>query len=190
MDLTRDIEETIRALRSVEAQAGAVASACRLVVETLQGGGQVLACGNGGSASEAVHFTSELVGRYRSNRRALPGIALTEPSALTCIGNDFGYDTVFARQVEGIGRPGDLLVVFTSSGNSRNIVLALEAAHARGLRTLALLGKGGGKARGLATVEIIVASERTAAVQEAHLFLLHHICEAIEAAFPGPSAHA
>lgn len=190
MNLSGEIEETIAALRSLEAQADAVAGACRLVVETLQAGGQVLACGNGGSASEAAHFTSELVGRYRSNRRALPGIALTEPAALTCIGNDFGYDEAFARQVEGLGRPGDLLVVFTSSGNSRNIVLALEAARRRGLRSLALLGKGGGRARGLATIEIIVGSGRTASVQEAHLFLLHHICEAVEAAFPGPSAHA
>jgi D-sedoheptulose 7-phosphate isomerase len=141
----------------------------------------VLICGNGGSGCEAQHLAAELVGHYKTDRAALSAIALSADGALlTCIGNDFAFEEIFARQVEGLGNRGDVLLVFTTSGNSRNVVRALEAARRRGLKTIALLGRGGGAARGQADLELIVASDETARIQEAHQFLLHAIMDIIE----------
>ena len=142
--------------------------------------GKVLMAGNGGSAADAMHFAEELAVRYLKNRRALAAIALCDPTVLTCAGNDFGYDRVFARQVEALGNPGDLLIVMTTSGNSENLLLAIEEARRRGMRTVAFLGKGGGKAKGMCDIELIVPSETTARVQEAHKLLFHVICEWID----------
>ena len=151
------------------------------VVGALNSGGKILTCGNGGSAADALHMAEELVGRYRNNRRSLPGVCLNaDPTALTCIGNDFGFDEIFSRQVEGLGVKGDVLVCFSSSGNSPNIVRALDAARKRGVRSVALLGKDGGKARGKADLELIVASADTARIQEAHTLLLHALLERVE----------
>jgi D-sedoheptulose 7-phosphate isomerase len=137
-----------------------------------------------GSAAEAAHFATELVGRYAKNRRSLPAIALSaDGSLLSCIGNDYGYEQVFARQIDGLAAAGDLVVVLTSSGNSANIVAALQAARARGLESVAFLGRGGGAAKGLATIDLIMPGPSGAAAQEAHLFLIHHFCEQIDAAF-------
>lgn len=153
------------------------------VRDTVLGGGLLLTCGNGGSATDAQHLAEELIGRYRANRRALPALSLAaDISALTCIANDFGYDAVFARQVEGLGKPGDLLVCFSTSGNSPNITAALRAARARGLGSIALLGRDGGAARALADLALVVPSDDSARVQEAHLQVLHYICEVIEQA--------
>ena len=160
-------------------------AASRLLLETLRRGNKVLVCGNGGSASEAQHLAAELVGRYKSDRRAFPAIAFTDGPILTSLGNDFGFAGVFSRQVEALGAPGDLLVIFTTSGNSPNVLGALETAKARGLESIAFLGKGGGAAKGLAGCEILVQSPETARVQEAHQFLLHCIMDVVEAAFPG-----
>jgi D-sedoheptulose 7-phosphate isomerase len=141
----------------------------------------VLTAGNGGSAADALHLSEELVGRYRDNRRALPAIALvSDGTALTCIGNDFGFDQVFARQIEALGQPGDVLVLFTSSGNSANLIFALEAARKKGVKTVALLGRGGGKLKGLADAEWIVPSPSGARVQELHGWALHVILEVVE----------
>jgi D-sedoheptulose 7-phosphate isomerase len=154
------------------------------MLATLRRGGRLLICGNGGSAAEAAHFATELVGRYAKNRRSLPAIALSaDGSLLSCIGNDYGYEQVFARQIEGLAAAGDLVVVLTSSGNSANIVAALQAARARGLESVAFLGRGGGAAKGLATIDLIMPGPSGAAAQEAHLFLIHHFCEQIDAAF-------
>jgi D-sedoheptulose 7-phosphate isomerase len=151
--------------------------------DTLLAGRQLLTCGNGGSATDAQHLAEELIGRYRANRRALPAVALTaDTAALTCIANDFGYEQIFARQIEALARPGDLLVCFSTSGNSPNVVAAIQAARARGARSVALLGKDGGAARGLADLALVVASDDTARIQEAHLQVLHYICEVVEAA--------
>ena len=155
-----------------------------LLVKTLKRGDTVLAAGNGGSAAEAMHFAEELTGRYRSNRRALPAVALAaDGTALTCIGNDFGFDCVFSRQVEALGRPGDLLVVFSTSGNSPNMVRAVESARRRRMRVIALLGRDGGALAGRADVELIVKSKATARIQEAHQVVLHLLLEAVEAEF-------
>ncbi|HTH48906.1 MAG TPA: SIS domain-containing protein [Candidatus Limnocylindria bacterium] len=148
----------------------------------LQAGGKLLTAGNGGSAADALHLAEELVGRFDKERPALAAISLCgDPTLLTCIGNDYGYERLFSRQVEGLGRPGDVLVIFSTSGNSPNLVAALHSARAGGLKTIAVLGKTGGKARGLADHEIVVPSDVTARVQEVHTFILHCWLALIEA---------
>ncbi len=145
-----------------------------MLVACLQEGNKVLTCGNGGSAADALHLAEELVGRYERDRRAWPAVSLAaDPTALTCIGNDFGFEFVFSRQVEALGKPGDVLVVFSTSGNSPNLVRALEAARRLELRSISLLGKTGGRCQGLADLEIIVPSLNGARVQEVHTFILH-----------------
>jgi len=146
-----------------------------------QGGGKVLTAGNGGSAAEAMHLAEELSGRYKQDRRALPGLALcADGTALTCIGNDFGFNRIFARQVEAFGKPGDLLVLFSSSGNSQNLVEAVNAARAAGMKVVSLLGRGGGIMKGLSDVEIIVPYTSGAHTQEAHQVILHFFLENVE----------
>jgi D-sedoheptulose 7-phosphate isomerase len=183
MAFTEQLTAAQATLRELAEQAGTVERIAALVRDTLLRGGLVLACGNGGSATDAQHLAEELIARYRANRRALPALALTADSAvLTCIGNDFGFEQVFARQLEGLARPGDLLVCFSTSGNSPNIVAALRAARVRGALSVALLGKDGGAARPLADVPLVVAHEDTARIQEAHLQIVHYICEVVERA--------
>ena len=175
------LDAGLAVLQSLASQAQQIERIAATVRDALLGGRTLLTCGNGGSATDAQHLAEELIGRYRANRRALPAIALTADSAaLTCIANDFGYDAVFARQVEGLARPGDLLLCFSTSGNSPNISAALRAARARGAGTIALLGKDGGAARGLADQALVVNSDDTAHIQAAHLQILHYICELVE----------
>jgi D-sedoheptulose 7-phosphate isomerase len=144
-------------------------------------GGKILTAGNGGSAADALHMAEELVGRYCKERPSLAALSLcADPTALTCIANDYGYDRVFSRQIEGLGRPGDALVVFTTSGNSPNLIEALKTARVKGLITFAVLGKDGGKAKGLAHHELIVPSADTARVQEIHTLILHAWLEIVE----------
>ena len=178
LKITEDACRTLRALAAEETTFQKIADAA---VASLRSGGKILSCGNGGSAADAMHLTQELVGRFRGNRRSLPAVSLAaDPTALTCIGNDFGFDSVFSRQVEGLANPNDLLVCLSTSGNSPNILRALEAARAKGVKTVALLGKGGGKAKGRADLEIIVANSDSGRVQEAHTLILHALLDAIE----------
>lgn len=154
------------------------------MAERLQRGCRVLICGNGGSAADAQHFAAELSGRYVKERRALAGIALTtDTSALTAIGNDYGFDRIFSRQVEALGRPGDLLIGISTSGNSPNVILAVEAAKQLGVRTLGLLGRDGGKLRTLVDDALVVPCPVTARIQEVHQMIYHFWCEALEAHF-------
>ncbi|MEO7911288.1 MAG: SIS domain-containing protein [Roseiflexaceae bacterium] len=177
------LDAGLTVLQSLAGQAQQIELIATTVRDALLSGHMLLTCGNGGSATDAQHLAEELIGRYRTNRRALPAIALTADSAaLTCIANDFGYDAVFARQIEGLARPGDLLLCFSTSGNSPNISAALRAARACGAATIALLGKDGGAARGLADHALVVESDDTAHIQAAHLQVLHYICELVEAA--------
>ena len=177
------LDAGVAVLRSLAGQAQQIEQIATTVRDALLAGHKLLTCGNGGSATDAQHLAEELIGRYRANRRALPAIALTADSAaLTCIANDFGYDAVFSRQVEALARPGDLLLCFSTSGNSPNISAALRAARACGAGTIALLGKDGGSARGLADLGLVVASDNTAHIQAAHLLILHYICELVEVA--------
>lgn len=181
MNFEASLAETVRTFQALNSIRPAIDRASDMILETLRRGGKLLICGNGGSAAEAAHFSTELVGRYAKTRRSLPAVALAaDGSLVTCIGNDFGYDQVFARQISGLARPGDLVVVLTSSGNSGNVLAALEEAKKLKLDTIALLGRGGGKARGLATCELIIPGNSGAAAQEAHLFLIHHFCERID----------
>ena len=180
----RQVEAAAATLAQLAHQADALAAAARLVIETLRSGGQVLTAGNGGSAAEAMHMAEELVGRFRANRRSLPGVALVaDGTALTCIGNDFGFDAVFARQVEGLGRPGDLLVLFSTSGAAANLRRAVDAARACGLRVLLVLGRDGGPLAGAGDAQILVAGQATERIQEAHQVILHVILDAVEHAF-------
>ena len=184
MSLESEIAATVATLQSLTAIRPEIERASGLLLQTLRAGGKILTCGNGGSAAEASHLATELVGRYARNRVALPALALSaDGSALSCIGNDFDFEQVFARQVAALGKTGDLLVVFSSSGNSANIVAALREARQRGLAALAFLGREGGAARGLATCELVIPGQSGRTAQEAHLFLIHYFCEQIDAAF-------
>ena len=152
----------------------------------LKGGKKILFCGNGGSAADAQHIAAELVGRFCQEREALPAIALTtDTSILTCLGNDYGYDRIFSRQIEALGQAGDVLVALTTSGNSQNILAALQAAKSKGVRTIVLTGKDGGKARGLADIALVIPSSNTQRIQESHITVGHILCSLIEQAlFP------
>ena len=176
LDGLQETLERTRALLPLIAQTG------REIRQALQSGGKLLTAGNGGSAADALHLAEELVGRFDKERPSLPAISLCgDPTLLTCIGNDYGYERLFSRQIEGLGRPGDVLVIFSTSGNSPNLLAALKTAHARGLKTIAVLGKTGGAAKGMASHELIVPSEVTARVQEVHTFILHCWLTIIEA---------
>ena len=161
-----------------------IEKACRLCVETIKNGKKILFFGNGGSAADAQHLAAELSGRYKKERRGLPGIALTtDTSVLTAIGNDYEYDYIFERQVEAIANAGDLLIGISSTGNSKNIIRAFAKGESLGCYTLGLSGKGGGKMNGNCNINIIVPSDVTARVQEMHILIGHIICQAIDNEF-------
>ncbi|MEM1058434.1 MAG: SIS domain-containing protein [Verrucomicrobiota bacterium] len=178
-------QELCRVVEASKGATGTVAAMADLVVGALRAGGKVLCAGNGGSAADALHMAEELVGRYRGDRRSLPGISLAaDATALTCIGNDYGFDAIFSRQVEGLGQPGDVFVGFSTSGNSANIIQAVEASRRLGLKVILLLGKDGGKLKGQADAEWIVPHTDTARIQEMHGWAMHGMLEVVEAAFP------
>ena len=166
---------------AARAVAGSTAEAAAVIVRALRAGNKVLLCGNGGSAADAQHIAAELAGRLRMERRALPAVALTvNPSVLTAVANDYGYEAVFARQVEALGRPGDVLVGISTSGTSRSVVAALAAAHAAGLTTVGLMGKSGGAMKEHCDVAVLVPSSDTQRIQEAHIAVGHAVCELVE----------
>lgn len=153
----------------------------RATVACLRSGGTIFTCGNGGSAAEAMHLSEELVGRFRGTRAPFRSICLNgDPTSLTCIANDFGFDEVFARPLRALGRTGDLLLAFSTSGDSANVLRALETAHSMGITPAALLGGSGGAARSLCQLSLVVNAADSAAVQEAHQMVMHIICEALE----------
>lgn len=163
-----------------------IAAAAALMIETLEHGHTILLCGNGGSAADAQHIAAELSGRYLRDRRPLSAVALTtDTSALTAIGNDFGFDRVFARQVQALARPDDLLIGISTSGNSPNVIGAFEAARAAGCRTLALSGRDGGQMRMFAELNLIVPSDQTPHIQEMHITIAHILCDLIDRHFAG-----
>ena len=167
-----------------DAEVGHILRQADDMAERLRRGCRILVCGNGGSAADAQHLAAELSGRYLKERRALAGIALTtDTSALTAIGNDYGFDQIFSRQVEALGRPGDLLIGISTSGNSPNVLLAVEAAKRLGLHTLGLLGRDGGKLKDQVDDALVVSSTVTARIQEVHQMVYHFWCEALDAAF-------
>ncbi|ENV4250020.1 D-sedoheptulose 7-phosphate isomerase [Vibrio parahaemolyticus] len=158
-----------------------IEAAAKMIAGSFKQDGKVLSCGNGGSHCDAMHFAEELTGRYRDNRPGYAGIAISDPSHLSCVSNDFGYDFVFSRYVEAVGRKGDVLFGLSTSGNSGNILKAIEAAKAKGMKTIALTGKDGGKMAGLADVEIRVPHFGYAdRIQEVHIKIIHIIIQLIE----------
>ncbi|MBD1394924.1 D-sedoheptulose 7-phosphate isomerase [Mucilaginibacter glaciei] len=161
-----------------------IEAACKLITDTINSGNKVLTAGNGGSAADAQHIAAELSGRFVKDRKALPGIALTvDTSALTAIANDYGYNHVFARQVEALARPGDLFIGISTSGNSQGILNAFEAATVIGCKTLGLSGRDGGKMNGLCHLNIVIPSDVTARIQEMHILIGHILCKAVDDLF-------
>ncbi len=183
--VTAQFEESILAKQNAASiLSEPIAAAIEQAIDCLTDGGKILACGNGGSAADCQHFAAELVGRFERERPGLAAIALTtDTSILTAIGNDYSYDEVFSKQIAAIGQPKDILFALSTSGNSRNILLAVEAAKNREMKVIALTGKGGGKLATLLSdndLHICAPSERTARIQEIHLLTIHCICDGID----------
>ncbi len=169
---------------AAEILARPIAQAVGVLVACITSGGKVLACGNGGSASDAQHFAAEFIGRFERERPGLAAIALTtDTSIITAIGNDYSFNAIFSKQVEALGAPGDVLIAISTSGNSANVIAAVQAAHAKEMSIVALTGRGGGKIREMlldTDVHICVPHERTARVQEVHILTLHCLCDAVD----------
>jgi D-sedoheptulose 7-phosphate isomerase len=174
---TDDLQRLLPALRALEPEMSQLGEA---MMAAWKNRGKVLVAGNGGSAADAMHLAEELVVRFQKNRKALAAMALLDATALTCAGNDFGFEFVFSRQIEAFGNPGDVFVGFTTSGNSANILKAFEAAKSHGMVTAGFLGKDGGKAKALCDIALLVPSPVTARVQEGHKVLYHSLCEWID----------
>ena len=167
--------------KTIESLQSHVYTACIIATEALKNGHKILLCGNGGSAADAQHIAAELVGRYGFDRASLPSLSLTtDTSNLTAIGNDYGYDKVFSRQLEGMGQRGDLFIGISTSGNSQNIINAFEVAKQKGITTVALVGRDGGMMAKMADMAIVVPSESTPRIQESHILIGHIICDIIE----------
>jgi len=179
--LNKAINDSIETLQSLKKLQAEVARSADLIADCLTNGNKLLVCGNGGSASDAAHFTTELVVRFAKDRPAYPAICLTgDGGLLTAAGNDYGFEEIFARQVAAFGMPGDLLICLTTSGKSKNVLRALEEARSRKLKAIAFLGRDGGSTIGIADVDLLVRSDSTARIQEAHELLLHVLCETVE----------
>jgi D-sedoheptulose 7-phosphate isomerase len=181
LDLKTALAEHRAAVDAVAKMEPQLRRAAAMIRDAFAAGHRLFICGNGGSAADAQHFAAELTGRFEKERRGYPAAALTtDTSALTSIGNDYGFDRIFARQLQALARGGDILVAISTSGNSPNIVKAIEEARESGVRTIALLGRGGGACAELADVPLVVNVPRTARIQEAHVLILHLLCEGLD----------
>ena len=150
------------------------------LAEIFKAGNKVMICGNGGSNCDALHFAEEFTGRFRKERRALPAIAISDSSHITCVGNDYGFDYIFSKGVEAYGKEGDMLIGISTSGNSGNVIKAMELAKSMGIKTVILLGKDGGKLKGMCDYEFIIPGETSDRIQEIHMMILHIIIEGVE----------
>jgi D-sedoheptulose 7-phosphate isomerase len=181
IDTAAIIAEHREALACVEGLQSEIEAAIALIEQALNADNTLFACGNGGSASDAQHFAAELTGRFERDRRGYPAIALTtDCSALTSIGNDYGFEYLYSRQLSALGREGDVLVAMSTSGNSANVIKAVEHAQASGIKTIGLLGRDGGKLKEMVDVALTIEVTRTARIQEMHILLLHMFCEPFE----------
>ena len=182
-EIISSLEEGVLAIECLKQQSHVqfIAAAARQIASCFQAGGKVLVAGNGGSLCDAMHFAEELTGLYREKRKALPAIALADPGHMSCVANDLGYNYVFSRSVEALGKPGDVFVALTTSGNSPNIIEAVKVAKDLGLLTVAFLGKGGGKLKGVCDLEIVIEGFRYSdRIQEAHMTAIHIIIQMVE----------
>ena len=174
--------KTLQSLARLDAQ---IAQAADAIAECLQAGNKLLVCGNGGSAADAADFTTEFTCRFMEDRRPYPAMNLSQGGSLiTAVGNDYSFEEIFARQVRAFGKSGDVFIAISTSGKSANIQRALQEAKSCGLKAIALLGRDGGSAKTIADIDLIVAGDSTARIQEAHKFLLHVICEIVDARLP------
>jgi len=189
--LIRDaLDESARVKLALRGQAPQVLRMADAVADAFRAGNRLYACGNGGSACDAMHLVEELVARYKRERPGLPAHHLVDGPTLTCWANDYDWDSVFQRQVEAMVRPGDVLVALSTSGNSINVIRAVEAAEARGAVTIGLLGREGGRLAGLCTHALVVPAQATERIQEAHITIIHLLCELVERALFFPEAEA
>jgi D-sedoheptulose 7-phosphate isomerase len=179
----QEAQTTLETFLSQDSNFERIAAAGDLMVQALSAGGRIFSCGNGGSMCDAMHFAEELTGRYRNNRPALAAMALSDPSHLSCVSNDYGYDYVFSRSIEAFGRKGDVLLAISTSGNSKNVLLAMEMAKSKGLHVVGLTGKDGGKMASLVDVEIRAPHSQYAdRAQEIHIKVIHSLMDYIESA--------
>lgn len=177
----RGLQEHLELFRDLAPLSAPIGQAAALICGALRGGGKLMLCGNGGSAADSQHIAAEMAGRFVNDRRPLAAVALsTDTSTMTCIANDYTFDEVFSRQVMGLGARGDCLLAISTSGNSRNVVRAAETARTAGVHVIGLLGKGGGALRTMCDVPIVVPSQVTARIQEAHIFIGHTLCALVE----------
>lgn len=182
--IIEQFDELINAIKDNTHLADKIELAANIIIESFENGGKLLICGNGGSAADAQHIAAELVGKYERKRKALPAIALTtDTSFLTAWSNDDSYENVFSKQIEGLGKQGDVLLGISTSGNSENIIRALKQAKGQGMKTISLNGKDGGQMKGMADIELLVKHNRTARIQEVHHLVYHILCGLIEEHF-------
>ena len=183
--LLRAIEESVATLRGLTGLEEPLNCAAKMILACLTSGHKLLVCGNGGSASDATHLATEFLCRYREDRRPYPAISLTANGEfMTAVCNDYGADEIFARQVWGLGEKGDVLIAFTTSGKSKNVLRALEEARRKGVESICFLGRDGGFTQGAATLDLIVSGDNTARIQEGHKILFHALCEMVEEKLP------
>lgn len=175
------LDESLELQARLRSLSGTIGQIVRLMIRSWESGNKVLFAGNGGSAADAMHFAEELVVRYHRDRKALPALALLDPTTVTCTGNDMGFEHVFSRQIEALGKAGDVFIGITTSGNSLNILRALECARKMQLHTIGFLGKDGGKARSLCDIALVIPSPRTARIQESHKMIYHAMCDYFDA---------
>ena len=183
-NLIKCLENHIKTAQKMKELLPKIKEAGDLCLNTIKNGNKILIAGNGGSAADSQHFSAELTGRFKKERISLPAIALTtDTSALTAIGNDYGYEFVFSRQLEGLGNKGDIFIGISTSGNSKNVIEAIKKAKEKNIKVITLLGKDGGKMKNLGDINIIIPSNETPRIQEMHIMVLHMICQIIDEGF-------
>ncbi len=179
-----EAKNVLESFSSDEKNINAIEAAADLMIKSIQSGGKIISCGNGGSMCDAMHFAEELSGRFRENRKALPALSISDPSHITCVGNDFGFDSIFSRYIEAVGKKGDVLLAISTSGNSVNVLKAIEAAKLIGINVVGLTGRDGGKMASLCNVEIRAPHSQFAdRAQEIHIKVIHSLIQLIEAEF-------
>jgi D-sedoheptulose 7-phosphate isomerase len=180
LNCLKDAQKTVDSFSSDTAQIAKCVEFSNILIQTYKNQGTVFSCGNGGSHCDAMHFAEEMTGRYRKDRRPLGALALGDASHVTCVSNDYGFKYIFSRQVEALARKGDVLIGLSTSGNSENVIMAMEAAKAKSMTTVALLGKDGGKLKSIADLSIIVPAQTADRIQEMHIKLIHTVIETVE----------